>query len=138
LVHPELDKETEEIIIDTLGVEVFRQTVAGNALVGSYCVLNNIGAMVAPTTTIEEQDELASLLQVPVIAGTVNRGSSVIGGGLITNDWKAFCGVETTATEIMQIEQIFKVGQEPSNINNAVKTFSTQFSSSAVIDSMLG
>jgi len=119
LVHPELDKETEEIIADTLGVEVFRQTVSGNALVGSYCVLNNLGAMVCPTTTIEEQDELASLLQVPVIAGTVNRGSAVIGAGLIVNDWKVFCGLETTATEIMQIEHIFKVGdvQMTSNLS---------------------
>lgn len=103
IVHTDIDRETEEIIADTLGVEVFRQTIAGNALVGSYCVFSNQGGMVHPRTSLEDQEELSSLLQVPLVAGTVNRGSDVIGAGLVVNDWAAFCGMDTTSTELSVI-----------------------------------
>jgi len=110
LVHPDLDRETEEILSDTLNVEVFRQTIAENSLVGSYCSISNQGGLVHPKTTIENQDELSSLLQIPLVAGTVNRGSDVIGGGMVVNDWSAFCGLDTTSTELSLIESIFKLG----------------------------
>lgn len=109
LVHPDVDQDTEEIIEDVLGVEVFRHSVAKNVLVGSYCSLSNQGALVHPKTSLEEQKELSALLQVPVTAGTVNRGSDVIGAGLVVNDWTAFCGLDTTSTELAVIESIFNL-----------------------------
>lgn len=122
LVHPDLDRETEEILADVLKVEVFRQTVAGNVLTGSYCAITNQGGLVHPHTSIEDQDELSSLLQVPLVAGTVNRGSEVIGAGMVVNDWCAFCGLDTTSTELSVIESVFKLGDgQPSSIATTMR-----------------
>uniref|UniRef100_A0A7S1VIL7 Eukaryotic translation initiation factor 6 n=1 Tax=Grammatophora oceanica TaxID=210454 RepID=A0A7S1VIL7_9STRA len=112
LVHPDVDRETEDVIADVLGVEVFRQSVGGQALVGSYSKFTNQGGMVHPRTTVEDIEELSSLLQVPLVAGTVNRGSDVLGGGLVANDWAAFVGLETTGTEIAVVESIYKLSNK--------------------------
>merc|ERR1711937_1118433 len=103
LIHPDTDRETEDIISDVLGVEVFRQTVGGQALVGSYSKFTNRGGMVHPRTTVEDIQELSWLLQVPLVAGTVNRGADVLGAGMAVNDWSAFVGLDTTGTEISVI-----------------------------------
>ena len=100
LVHTDLDRETEDIVSDVLGVEVFRQTVAGNALVGSYCRFSNQGGMVHPRTSIEDMEELSALLQVPLVAGTVNRGSDVLGAGMVVNDWMAVTGLELHRSQL--------------------------------------
>mmetsp|Transcript_4284 Transcript_4284/g.4795 ORF Transcript_4284/g.4795 Transcript_4284/m.4795 type:complete len:246 (-) Transcript_4284:742-1479(-) len=112
LIHPDLDRETEEAISDVLGVEVFRNTIAGNALVGTYCLFSNQGGLVHPMTSVSELDELSTLLQIPLCAGTVNRGSDIIAGGMVVNDFAAFCGLDTTATELSVIETIFKLNNE--------------------------
>ena len=110
LVHPDLERETEEIVADVLGVDVFRQTVADNVLAGSYMALSNHGGLVHPHTAVQDQDELSSLLQVPLVAGSVNRGSAVVGAGMVVNDWMAVAGLDTTATELSVVESVFRLG----------------------------
>ena len=111
IVHPELDKETEEIIADVLKVEVFRTTVAKNVLVGSYCVVSNQGGLVHPMTSTAELDELSNLFQIPIAAGTINRGCDLIAAGCCVNDFSGFTGLDTTSAELMVFDGIFKLTQ---------------------------
>eukprot|EP00927_Polykrikos_kofoidii_P052603 TRINITY_DN4647_c0_g1_i1.p1 TRINITY_DN4647_c0_g1~~TRINITY_DN4647_c0_g1_i1.p1 ORF type:complete len:241 (+),score=43.76 TRINITY_DN4647_c0_g1_i1:61-783(+) len=120
LVHTDLDRETEEIVSDTLGVEVFRATIASNVLVGSYSVLTNQGGLVHPRTPMQDMEELSQLIEIPLTAGTANRGSDVVGAGIVANDWSAFCGMDTTATEIGVMENIFKLQSAGSGMQSAL------------------
>ncbi|CAL2028118.1 CBN-EIF-6 protein [Caenorhabditis brenneri] len=123
IVHAEISPETEQALVEVLKVEVFRVSLAQNSLVGSYCALSSNGCLVAARTPPEIQREIAALLQIPVVAGTVNRGSELIGAGMVVNDWVAFCGLDSTSTELSVVESIFKLGEQgaSTNISNQLR-----------------
>ena len=78
---------------------------------------------------VAELDELSTLLQIPLCAGTVNRGSDAIASGVIANDWAGFVGHDTTATELSVIDAIFRFA-DPS------KSIFTSENRGALIDQM--
>ncbi|CAB16860.1 Eukaryotic translation initiation factor 6 [Caenorhabditis elegans] len=123
IVHAEISAETEQALVEVLKVEVFRVSLAQNSLVGSYCILSSNGCLVAARTPPETQREIAALLQIPVVAGTCNRGSELIGAGMVVNDWVAFCGLDSTSTELSVVESIFKLGEQgaPTSISNQLR-----------------
>lgn len=112
IVHADIDKETEEEIQDILKVQVFRQNIGREPLVGKYACLNNQGMLVHPETFEESMKELTELLEVNVIAGTINSGCPRIGGGLVVNDWTCFAGRKTSNIELSVIESVFELGDD--------------------------
>lgn len=108
LVHPEISSRTEELIEDTMGVEIFKLCLGSEKLVGSYCIFNNNGGLVHPSVSIEDQDEISSLLEIPLLVGTVNCGDYRLSSGIIANDDLGFCGYRTTQSELYVMETAFR------------------------------
>jgi len=137
LVHPDIDRETQEIIQDTLKVdEVFRTMIGGIPLVGSSIRFTNRGGIVSPRVTRDEMNQLVELLQIPLIAGTVNNGSYLLSAGLIANDWAAFVGQDSTGVEIQVVEKILRIERQ---VDMAHTTGQVDDASlrSAIIDALL-
>ncbi|RVW55039.1 Eukaryotic translation initiation factor 6-2 [Vitis vinifera] len=123
LAHTDLDRETEEMVADVLGVEVFRQTIAGNILVGSYCTFSNRGGLVridilSENMPCKDMTWMNFQHSFRSFGGWDSESrSEVIAAGMTVNDWTAFCGSDTTATELSVIESVFKLREaQPSAI----------------------
>lgn len=109
IVHPELSNEVIENISDILGVDVIKKEIGCELLVGTFACMNNVGMMVHYNTRQHEIEDFCDNLGIRVVSGSVNRGSSVIGGGLVVNDWVGFVGHRTTPSEIGIVDDVFQL-----------------------------
>merc|ERR1712224_7008 len=73
LVHSFLEKNNEEIICDTLGLEVLRITFSSHIMIGSYCILTNKIGFIYPDTSSVEFLELSLIIGLIFFAGSINR-----------------------------------------------------------------
>ncbi|KRH92504.1 Translation initiation factor 6 (eIF-6) [Pseudoloma neurophilia] len=112
LVHSDMETANMEIIENALNVEVIKHFIGKEPLVGAFASMNGQGMLVHPLCTVEEIDELSQLLSLQVMAGTVNKGTSVIGGGIVVNDWSLFIGSNSTTTEMSVAERVFMIGDK--------------------------
>ncbi|KAM0686181.1 eukaryotic translation initiation factor 6 [Conglomerata obtusa] len=112
LIHPDVDNDTVESIGDVLGVEVVKQSLGCEALVGTFARMNNYGLLVHPKMTSDEQEEISKLLELQVVGGTVNKGGEAIGGGLVVNDYIAFYGHRSTVHEKSVIDTVFGLHED--------------------------
>ncbi|ADG13080.1 translation initiation factor IF-6 [Methanocaldococcus infernus] len=104
LISKELEdfkKEIEDIF--NLPTEV--GTIADLPTVGSNAVVTNKGLFTHPLVEEDELKALKELFKVEYCGkGTVNKGSTSVGSGIIANTKGIIVGGDTTGPEILQIE----------------------------------
>jgi translation initiation factor 6 len=73
--------------------------------VGAAAVVTNKGGLFHPKIDDQELKELEDLFGVPIVKGTANYGTPLIGACLIGNSKGAITGDSTTGIELGRIEE---------------------------------
>jgi translation initiation factor 6 len=108
-MNPDLEKGSEELVSQSLDVEVVKGKIAGIKTVGSVAVMNSSGLLVHPKATREEMDLLADLFGTDVRISTANFGSPYLGASVIANDRGALIGERSSGVEINRIENVLNL-----------------------------
>ncbi|WIV68509.1 translation initiation factor IF-6 [Natrialbaceae archaeon AArc-T1-2] len=103
-VHPDLPRESIQVIKETLEVPVERGDLAGVRTVGTAAVATNAGVLCHPKATDAELDHVEEVLDVRADVGTVNYGAPLVGSGLVANEVGYVVGEDTTGPELGRIE----------------------------------
>ena len=85
-----------ELIGEVLGVKTARTRVAGQDTVGSLLVSNNKGILSHPDVTSSEVKVIESVMNVPIMVGTVCFGSPYVGAGCVTSENNSLVGAGST------------------------------------------
>ena len=90
-------------IEDALGVEVVTGDIAGRPEVGAFVTATNKGFLAHPDAE-RQLPQLAEILKVKGMLGTVNCGVPYVKSGLICNSNGYVAGLKTTGIEMQRIE----------------------------------
>jgi translation initiation factor 6 len=108
VISTRFPNKAKKKIADILDTEVATMSFADFNIVGSLGVATSKGALMHPSLSEKDLDEIEKLLKVEVDIGTVNRGIGYIRTGLLANEKGAVIGKETTSPEISRIEDALK------------------------------
>jgi len=103
------NKDAEEVIRDTLDVQLEYVTVASYMQVGSMIVPTNTGVAVHPRASEDEIMKIAETLRVDAQPATVNGGVPFVASGIVATDLNAVVGSLTSGPELIMLSRIFKV-----------------------------
>ncbi|MFB6236381.1 MAG: translation initiation factor IF-6 [Halopenitus sp.] len=103
-VHPDLPRESVQVIRDALDVPVERGDLGDVRTVGTAAAANNTGALCHPKSREEELEAVEEALDVYADLGTINYGGPLVGSGIVVNDDGFVVGQDTTGPELGRIE----------------------------------
>ena len=104
-VHPDLPRESLQVVERALDVPVERGDLGDVRTVGTAAVANNTGVLCHPKSREEELQAVEEALDVRADLGTVNYGAPLVGSGLLANDDGYVVGEDTTGPELGRIEE---------------------------------
>ena len=103
LVSPLLEQKAKEALEDQLSLEVLTATVAETVLIGSSVYNTDMGCIVHPLTTEEEESIIKNNLNEKIERTTVNRGVPYTHTGTLANKNGVVMGEDTTGPELMRV-----------------------------------
>ncbi|MHA1754714.1 MAG: translation initiation factor IF-6 [Candidatus Odinarchaeia archaeon] len=109
VIHPDFTEEAVKVIEKTLKVKVVKGKIGVSSVVGSLGIATNKGAILSPDVTAEQLKKYEEVLSVLINTGTSNSGTYYVRSGVIANSKGVAVGSETTAPEILRLEETLTI-----------------------------